>query len=333
MTAGARTVAVVGATGVVGSEILDVLAQRELPCAELRAVASAEHAGERVAFGERQLRVEALGDEVLAGVDLAFLAAGSEVSARYARQLEADGATVIDTSDHFVGDLDVPVLVPEVHGWQLGSSGAVRLVTVAPTALAAVAAVLKPLDDEARLRTVNIATYEPVSGAGRSGVDELGGQTTALLNGQSVAAEVFAHQIAFNCIPTIGELDGDGHSAAERVLSIGLRRVLDRPDLRVAATRVLVAVFFGLGAAVTVELDRALDPDAARGLLRGAPGLLVGDADDYTTLIDAIGTDAVHVGRVRGEPEWPTSLRFWIVVDNARKTAVNAVTIADALLR
>lgn len=333
MTTGVHTIAVVGATGVVGQEILGVLAERHFAVGAVRAVASADSAGERVEFGGQQLRVHALGDEALAGIDLAFLAAGSEVSARHARPLAAQGAVIVDTSEYFVAEPDVPVLVPEVHGGRLAKGAGPQVVMVATGAMGALAAVLKPLSDAAGLQAVTVATYEPASGAGQRGVDELGGQTLALLNGQSVAPQVFSRQIAFNAIPAVGELDVDGHSTGERVLGIGLRRILDRPNLRVAATAVRVAAFFGLGAAVAVELERPLDPRDARDLLRAAPGLVVTDADDYLTPLDAVGTDAVHVGRVRGEPEWPASLRFWASIDNTRKAAVNAVAVADALVR
>jgi aspartate-semialdehyde dehydrogenase len=329
-------VAVVGATGQVGKEILTVLAERQFPAREVRAIASEESAGDRVSFGEQHLRVDALSDDALRGVDVAFFAAGRELSARLAREAASGGARVIDVTGCFAEDSDVPLIVPEVNGALIGQGGRPMVVTAAVGPLAALAAVLKPVDDAAGLRAVTLSTYEPVSGIGRIGVSELSAQTMKLLNGVSPDPEEFPHQIAFNCFPEVGTIGPDGISAEEHALTRGLRRVLGLPDLRVFATAVRVPVFFGLAIAVTIELERPLSAAEAHATLRAAPGLLVSEGEDgtYVTLLDAVGTDAVHVGRIRVDPESPTTLGLWVVIDCVRKgAAVNAVSIAERMLR
>jgi aspartate-semialdehyde dehydrogenase len=224
----------------------------------------------------------------------------------------------------------------EVNAAVLSRGTAGPLVAAASGAPATLAAVLKPLDMAAGLRWVSVATYEPASGIGHRGVAELSEQVVRLLNGQSVEPQLFSHQIAFNCIPAVGDLDAEGHSAAERRLVAGLRRLLERPALQVVVTAVRVPVFFGLGIAAAVETERPLGPAAARDILRAAPGLQLPGPDEapYVTPFDTIGGDAVHVGRVRGDPGRPTALCFWAAIDNVRKgAAVNAVAIAERMVQ
>lgn len=330
----APIVVVVGATGVVGEEVLAVLAERQFPALEVRALASAASAGLRASFGAEALIVHAVDDDALDGAGVVFLCAGAAVSGRYAERLAATGALVLDLSDRFATVPEVPMLVPEVNLRAAAARGGARLVSVGGAVAGALAAVLGPLDAAAGLRAVTVTTFEPASMLGRPGVGELGGQTTALLSGQEVSAEVFPRQIAFNCIPAIGALDAAGHTHAERILQHSLRRILDRPDLAVAATAVHVPTFFGLGAAVTIELDRALGAPAAHAVLREAASLLVNDGERYATTFAAVGSDAVHVARIREHDDRPGCLGLWIAVDNTRKmAATNAVVIAEALLQ
>jgi aspartate-semialdehyde dehydrogenase len=332
-------VAVVGATGLVGKEILSVLAERHFPAGELRAISSEASAGDTVAFGERQLRVDALGDDSLQGVDIAFFAAGRDLSAERARGAASGGARVIDLTGCFADDPAVPLIAPEVNGDLIepgSAAGRPGIVTAAAGSLAALAAVLKPLDDAAHVRAVTLATFEPASGIGGIGVSELSAQTMKLLNGISPDPEEFPHQIAFNCFPEVGSIGPDGITSEEHGLATGLRRVLGVPDLRVFATAVRIPVFFGLAIAVTVELERPLSVAEAQATLRAAPGLLLSEGEDgsYVTLLDAVGTDAVHVGRLRVDPASPTTLGIWVVIDCVRKgAAVNAVAIAERMLR
>jgi aspartate-semialdehyde dehydrogenase len=331
----APTVAVVGATGLVGQEILAVLAERQFPLADVRAISSSASEGSRVSFAEQELRVGALSQDVLRGAGVVFFAAGSDVSSRYAPAAAAGGAVVIDTSGCFAEDQAVPLVVPEVNARILSPSSATRLVAVAGGAAAALAAVLKPLDEAAGVRSVSAATYEPASRMGQRGVSELGRQTVALLNGRSANEAELESRLAFNCIPAIGDIDSDGYSTAERALALSLRRVLDLPELQVVATAVQVPIFFGLGVTAVVETERPLGAADALAVLREAPGiLLAGEEQPYAALLDVVGSDAIHVGRIRGTPARPTSLCIWAAIDNVRKAgALNAVTIAERMLR
>jgi aspartate-semialdehyde dehydrogenase len=318
MRGDARVVAVVGATGIVGQEILSVLAERQFPVADVRAMASGESEGNRVAFGARQLRVVAVNQDELRGAHLVFFAADTGVSRRFASATAAAGAAVIDLSGCFMDDADR------------------RLVTAAGGPAVPLAAVLGPIAAAAGLRRVCVATYEPASGIGRAGVSEMSGQAIDLLHGRGVEAAAFTRQIGFNCIPAVGALDAEGHSESERLLATALRRVLDRPALAVIATAVRVPVFFGLGVAAAVETERPLAAGEARRILREAPGILLSDdeAGAYTTPVEAVGTDAVHVGRVRSDPSVPAELCLWAAIDNVRKgAALNAVEIAEIALR
>ncbi len=327
-------VAVVGATGMIGREILSVLAERAFPAADVRAVASRASAGERVACGDLELRVSALDDEVVRGVDVVFLAAGPEVSAAHAPRLAQAGATVLDLSTCCLDDAAIPVVVPEVNlRVALGGDGATcRRVVVGTGVMAALAVALKPLDDAAGVSALTVATYESVSGLGSRGVAGLGSEAVRLLNAQPSESEVYPRQIAFNCIPVIGDLDVEGHSVHERGLADGLRRVLANPGLRVAATAVRVPTFYGLGAAVMLETERPVRRDAARAVLRTAPGVLLSEADDYVTPFETVGTDAVHVSRLRELSGGARALGFWLAVDSVHAAAVHAVAIAEFLL-
>jgi aspartate-semialdehyde dehydrogenase len=327
-------IAIVGATGLVGQEILGVLAERGVPAASVHGFASSASAGRTVPYGEAQLRIAALDGEALDGHDLVVLAVGASVARQCAARCVADGAVVIDLSGAFDGP-DVEMVVPEINLADVTGERAPRVVAVAAGLPGALAAVLKPIDTAAHLRAVSVASYEPVSGVGERGVAELSSQTLNLLNGQSFDPEVFPTQIAFNCIPVLDAVDDEGHARSERALAAVLGRVLTRPDLEVLATRVRVPTFFGVCAAVIVDLSRVLTGAALRVVLREAPGLLVSeDAEECVAALDVVGSDAIHVARVREHPERPGTLALWMAVDNVRRAAaVNAVTVAEALLR
>jgi aspartate-semialdehyde dehydrogenase len=326
----APVVAVVGATGVIGREILSVLAERGFPAATVRGVASADSAGERVTWGDRELRVSALDDDAVRGVPLVFLAAGAEVSVAYALPLARAGATVLDLDDSGLDDVAIPVVVPEVNLRAALERG--RPVVVGTGAMAALAAVLKPLDAVAGVTAVTVATYEPVAGLGSRAVAGLGSEVVRLLNAQPCESDVFPRQMAFNCLPAIGALDAKGESANERGLASGLRRVLAKPGLRVAASAVCVPTFHGLGVALTVDTECPVPREEAGAVLREAPGLLVSASDDaYVTPLEAVGTDGVHVSRLREIPGSDRTLGCWLAVDSVRAAAVHAVSIAEFL--
>jgi aspartate-semialdehyde dehydrogenase len=315
----------------------------------VRGFASRASAGERVPFGDGQIRVAALDAEALRGVDIVFLAAGDAVSRAHAHALASAGATVLDLSGCFLSDSSVPLVVAEVNIGVVFEAATSHLLTVGTGAMAAVAAALAPLARLAAPRLVGVTTFEPVSGAGQLGISTLGRETMRLLSGQSVelsdaeddeadappaGAEAFSRQIAFNCIPVIGGVGEAGATVVEEAFAIGLRRVLEAPGLCAVATAVRVPTFYGLGVAVTVESERAIAPGEAMATWREAPGLMVADAGEFVTPIEAVSTDAVYVSRVRVAAERPTVLSFWLALDNVRKgAALNAVAVAEALLR
>lgn len=332
----AYSIAVVGATGLVGTEIIAALEQRQFPIADLQLYASIRSAGDDLSCGNVRAPVELLERARFAGTDLVFFAAGEEVSAEWLERATAAGAVVIDTSPLCAADPDVPLVVPEVNAADL-SGYATRGIVASPDAPAiALAVALKPLADAAGLVRVVCSTFEPVGGAGRAGIEELQRQTIELMNGRSANNEVFPHRIAFNILPQVGEFLAGGCSRAEVHIVAELRRLLADPALAVSVTCTRVPVFFGEAIAVNVETARKLGVAEARDILRAAPGVLLQDdleAGSYPTAADAVGQDATLVGRVR-EDESLNVLDLWLAMDNLRKgSAVNAVQIAEALIR
>jgi len=332
-------VAVVGATGAVGGEVVRVLAERAFPIEELRLLASPRSARATVAFAGGELEVEVLTPEAFAGIDYAFFCAGGQVSAEYAPLAVDAGAVVIDKSSVFRLEPDVPLVVPEVNAADLEERG--RGIVASPncTTIPIVVA-LKPLADEAGLARIVASSYQAVSGAGKGGIDALSRETVNLLNmraphGEDDPPSVFPHRIAFNCIPQIDAFLADGSTKEEAKVIAETRRVLHLDELPVAVTCVRVPTFYGHGVALTIETERALDPEEARRLLRGAPGVILADgaaACPYPTPADVGGTDAVYVGRVRADPSHPRGLQLWVAADNVRKgAALNAVQIAELI--
>jgi len=333
-------VAVVGATGAVGGEVVRILDERLFPIGDLRLFASLESVGIGVEVGGRELGVEPLGPRAFAGIDLAFFCAGAAVSAEYAPQAVAAGAVVVDTSARFRTDPLVPLVVPEVNAAALAcrEGGIVASPTGATIALVVA---LGPIAGAAGLCRVVASTYEAVSGAGKRGIETLSRETVNVLNMRSPSGEedeaVFAHRIAFNCIPQVDELLADGSTREEEAVIAGTRKVLGLDALPLAITCVRVPTFYGSAVALTVETERALAPDEARAVLRAAPGIILCEAGDempYPTCADVGGTDAVYVGRVRADPAQPHGLQLWVALDNVRKgAALNAVQIAEILTR
>ena len=330
------TVAVVGATGLVGRELVAVLEQRQFPLADLRLYASLRSAGEEMACGDLRRRVEVLDGASFDDVDIVFLAAGERVSAEWISRLERSPAVVVDTTQLFADDADVPLVVPEVNAGDLRDHAIRGIVASPDPATIALAVVLAPLREAAGLRRVVVTTIEPASGAGSAGVDELQRQTVDLMQGRGTEPAAFPHRIAFNLFPQIGELLAGGSSRDEAVAAAGVRRVLDLADLPVSITRVRAPLFFGHALSIDVETSEPLVLEEAVDILRGAPGLLLPEAMEggsYPTPADVVGEDATFVGRVRCDPPAST-VDVWAVIDGVRKgSAVNAVQIAELLLR
>ena len=331
-------VAIVGATGAVGSEVLRILEERLFPVGELRLFASERTAGELVEWRGSQVRVELLDGDGFEGVDVAFFCAGGAVSAEYAPRAVDAGAVVIDKSSHFRMHPDVPLVVPEVNADDLEERHLGIVASPNCTTIPIVVA-LKPLAEAVGIERIVAASYQAVSGGGKRGIDALSRETTNLLNMRSAdegdEPSGFPRRIAFNCIPQVDAFLEDGSTKEEAKVIAETRRVLHLETLPIAVTCVRVPTFYGHTVALTVELEQPLDASEARRLLREAPGVILcelGDEIPYPTAADVGGTDAVYVGRVRNDPSHPRGLQLWVAADNVRKgAALNAVQIAEII--
>src|SRR6266849_308671 len=328
-------VAVVGATGVVGHEMLSILAERAFPVSEVCAIASERSAGGEVSFGEKQvLKVQDLDKFDFKGVDIALFSPGAKVSAVHAPRAAKAGAIVIDNTSQFRMDADVPLVVAEVNPQAIAHYKKRGIIANPNCSTIQMVVALKPLHDLARIKRVVVATYQSVSGAGRASMDELFNQTRAIYVNDPVKPERFAKQIAFNVIPHCDIFMDDGATKEEWKMAVETRKILD-PDIAVTATCVRVPVFIGHGEAINVEFERPLSENQARAALRQAPGVTVVDHrtdEGYVTPAEAAGEDAVYVSRIRRDPTVPHGLNMWVVADNLRKgAALNAVQIAEIL--
>jgi aspartate-semialdehyde dehydrogenase len=327
-------VAVVGATGNVGREMLSVLAERAFPASEVVALASTSSAGTDISFGDAILKVKALDYYDFKGTDIVLMSAGSAVSKQWSPKIAAMGAIVIDNSSCWRMDREVPLVVPEVNAHALDD---IRKGIVANPncSTAQLVVALKPLHDAAKIKRVVVATYQSVSGAGKDAMDELFRQTRAVFVTDPIQMEHFTKQIAFNVIPHIDDFLDSGYSKEEWKMMVETQKILD-PDIQLTATCVRVPVFIGHSEAVTIEFERPITADRARSILREAPGVLVVDKREdggYVTPVEAAGEDATYVSRIRKDPTVEHGLSMWVVSDNLRKgAAVNAVQIAECLI-
>jgi aspartate-semialdehyde dehydrogenase len=329
-------VAVVGATGNVGREILSTLAERNFPVDEVVALASSGSMGREVSFGEDDiLRVQALDTYDFRGVDIVLSSPGSKVSAVFAPRATKAGAVVIDNTSCFRMEPDVPLVVPEVNPEAIAQYQKRGIIANPNCSTIQMVVALKPLHDLARIKRIVVATYQSVSGAGRAAMDELFSQTRSVYVNDPIKPEQLTKQIAFNVIPHIDVFMDDGSTKEEWKMAVETRKILD-PDIAVSATCVRVPVFIGHAEAVNVEFTGPLTEDRARAALRKAPGIIVVDhrADEgYVTPAEVAGEDAVYVSRIRRDPTVPHGLSLWIAADNLRKgAALNAVQIAEILV-
>ena len=326
-------VAVVGATGAVGETMLSILAEREFPASEVIALASERSAGSLVKYGNDDIVVQDLATFDPAGIDIALFSAGGGISKEYGPKFAAAGAVVIDNSSTFRYDDDVPLVVSEVNPEQAGNRPRGIIANPNCSTMQLMVA-LKPLHDAAKIERINIATYQSASGAGRSGMEELGRQTAELLNFQDIKPSKFQVQIAFNLIPQIDDFQPNGFTKEEMKLVWETRKILGDEAIGVNPTVVRVPVFYGHSEAVHIETRDKLSAEQARELLERAPGVVVVDervAGGYPTPVThASGTDPVYVGRIREDLSHPRGLDLWVVSDNIRKgAALNAVQIAE----
>jgi aspartate-semialdehyde dehydrogenase len=330
----AYAVAVVGATGAVGREMLTILEELDFPVAEIHAVASRKSKGMEVSFGDRTLKCQDMESFDFSKVDVVLMSAGGDVSREWSEKIGKAGPIVIDNSSAFRMDPEVPLIVPEVNPDAIKGARAKNLIANPNCSTIQLVVALKPLHDAAGIRRAVVSTYQSVSGAGKEGMDELWTQTKAIYGLGDARPKVFAKQIAFNVIPAIGTFRDDGYTDEEAKMWAETHKILD-PAIRLTVTCVRVPVFVGHSLSVSLELDRPLAADEARAILREAPGVLVIDkqeADGFVTPVDAAGEFAVHVSRIRKDISVDNGLSLWVVADNLRKgAALNAVQIAQLL--
>jgi aspartate-semialdehyde dehydrogenase len=328
-------VAVVGATGNVGREMLDVLHERGFPADDVTAIASRRSQGTEASFGDRTLKVRALDTYDFSGTDICLMSAGGAVSKEWSPAIARHHCVVIDNSSAWRYDAAVPLIVPEVNADAVAGFGKRNIVANPNCSTIQLAVALKPLHDRARIRRVVVATYQSVSGAGKEAMDELFAQTRAVFVSDPVEAKTFPRRIAFNVIPQIGPFMEDGATHEEWKMVAEVKKILD-PKIRLVATCVRVPVFVGHSEAVAVEFDNPISAGEARDILREAPGCLVVDKHEdggYVTPHEAAGEDATYISRIREDPTVENGLMLWVVSDNLRKgAALNAVQIAELLV-
>ena len=331
-------VAVAGATGNVGREMLNILAEREFPLDEIAAVASSRSTGDEIEFGEtgRMLKVMNIEHFDWSGWDIALFAIGSEATAVYAPKAAAAGCVVIDNSSLYRMDPDVPLVVPEVNPEAIAGYKRKNIIANPNCSTAQLVVALKPLHDEATILRVVVATYQSVSGAGKEGMDELFEQSRNIFVGDPAEARKFTKQIAFNVIPHIDKFLDDGSTKEEWKMVVETKKILD-PKIKVIATCVRVPVFVGHSEAVNIEFANEISAKKAQSILRESPGIMLVDKREdggYVTPVECVGDYATFVSRVREDPTVENGLALWCVSDNLRKgAALNAVQIAELLGR
>jgi len=328
-------VAIVGATGIVGEAFLELLAERQFPIKECFLLASERSAGQRLSFNDQSVVVTDVKDFDFSQVHFAFFSAGKAISATYVPIAAQAGAVVIDNSSQFRYEPDIPLIVPEVNPDALENYRNRNIIANPNCSTIQMLVALKPIYDQVGIHRINVATYQAVSGAGRSAIKELAQQTASLLNGEEVQVNTFPQQIAFNVLPHIDEFEDNGYTREEMKLMWETQKILGDSNIGVNATAVRVPVFFGHSEAIHIETIQPMSAVEARECLHGAPGVVVIDDGDYpTSITHSAGQDAVFVGRIRDDISHPNGLNLWVVADNVRKgAALNAVQIAEMLIR
>jgi aspartate-semialdehyde dehydrogenase len=328
-------VAIVGATGNVGREMLDILAERRFPVSEVVALASSRSIGTEVSFGDKTLKCRNLENYDFSDTDICLMSAGGTVSKEWSPKIGAQGCLVIDNSSAWRYDQDVPLIVPEVNAEAAKGFTKKNIIANPNCSTAQLVVALKPLHEKARIKRVVVATYQSVSGAGKEAMDELFAQTRAVFVSDPVTAKKFPKRIAFNLIPQIDVFMEDGFTKEEWKMVAETKKILD-PKIKLVATCVRVPVFISHSEAVNVEFEEPISADEARDILREAPGCLVIDRREpggYITPHEAAGDDATYISRIREDPTVENGLAFWCVSDNLRKgAALNAVQIAEVLI-
>ena len=328
-------VAVVGATGNVGREMLDILAERGFPVSEVVPLASSRSLGTEVSFGDKTLKTKVLDNYDFSDTDICLMSAGGSVSKEWSPKIGAQGCVVIDNSSAWRYDAEVPLIVPEVNADAIVGFGKKNIIANPNCSTAQLVVALKPLHDEYKIKRVVVSTYQSVSGAGKEGMDELFNQTRAVFVTDPIEPKKFPKRIAFNLIPHIDVFMEDGFTKEEWKMMAETKKILD-PKIKLTATCVRVPVFISHSESVNVEFENPVTADEARDILREAPGVLVVDKREpggYITPHEAAGEDATYISRIREDNTVENGLAFWCVSDNLRKgAALNAVQIAEVLI-
>jgi len=331
-------VAVVGATGAVGEELLKILFQRRFPYGKVYAVASSRSAGEFVDFGDTELEVQDLATFDFSKVRIGLFSPGAEVSKVYAPKAAAAGCVVIDNTSQFRYDKDIPLVVPEVNPQAIAQYKNRGIIANPNCSTIQMVVALKPIHDAVGIERINVATYQSVSGTGKPGIDELAAQSGEALNGRAIEGKVYPKQIAFNVLPHIDVFMDNGYTKEEMKMVWETRKIMGDDSIQVNPTTARVPVFYGHSEAVHIETKKKITAEQAREILRKAPGVTVlderKDGGYPTAVTEAAHEDAVFVGRIREDISHPRGLNLWVVADNVRKgAALNSIQIAETLVR
>jgi aspartate-semialdehyde dehydrogenase len=331
------TVAVVGATGAVGNEMIRVLEQRNFPVGKLKLLASARSIGKSLQYKGNPVEVEVLDEHSFAGVEVGLFSAGGSISEKFAPIAARSGCVVIDNTSAFRMDPEIPLVVPEVNAEAIGQYKNRGIIANPNCSTIQMVVALKPIHDAAGIKRIVVSTYQAVSGTGKKAIDELENQTRAILDGREATVQVYPHRIAFNCLPQIDVFLDNGYTKEEMKMVNETKKIFNDPSIAVTATTVRVPVFYAHSESVNIETQRKISPAQVRDLLARAPGVQVIDDPSqrrYPMAIHAAGKDDTYVGRIREDESIANGINLWIVSDNLRKgAALNAVQIAEILVR
>ncbi|HEX2966339.1 MAG TPA: aspartate-semialdehyde dehydrogenase [Syntrophorhabdaceae bacterium] len=331
------TVAVAGATGAVGNEMVATLEQRDFPVKKLKLLASSRSVGKTMTFRGEEVEVEELTENSFKGVDIGLFSPGGSVSLKFAPIAAASGCVVVDNTSAFRMEKDIPLVVPEVNEHAIAGYKNRGIIANPNCSTIQMVVVLKPLHDAAKIKRVIVSTYQAVSGTGKKAIHELEQQVLAIYGNKKIDVNVYPHQIAFNCLPQIDTFIENGYTKEEMKMVNETKKIMEDDSIAVTATTVRVPVFYGHSESVNVEFEKDLTPDEARKILSKAPGVKVVDDPSkkiYPLAIDAAGKDDTFVGRIRRDESIAHGLNLWVVADNIRKgAALNAVQIAEVLIK
>ena len=327
-------VAIAGASGAVGEALVEILQERQFPVGELALLASERSAGKRIQFNGKSVQIQRLDEFDFSNTQIGLFSAGGSISAEFAPKAAAQGCIVVDNTSHFRNDDDIPLVVSEVNPDRVAEYAPRNIIANPNCSTIQMLVALKPIHDAVGITRINVATYQAVSGAGTSGIEELAGQTAKLLNGQPIEPGKMPAQIAFNAIPQIDTFQENGYTREEMKMVWETRKILEDDSIQVNPTCVRIPVFYGHSEAVHIETKTAISVEQARSLLAAAPGVTLLEEQELATPVEhGAGTDPVFVSRVRKDISHPNGLNLWVVADNVRKgAALNSVQIAELLL-